>query len=87
MTHLRNYVEGINRWAKLFGDAEIDVNNIDEEAAQRLFQKIDCDLSPENLCCDGELPMAQVKRKAKMLHGAAAELKKMGYASNNCYEI
>ncbi len=83
MRNLKNYVESINRFAKLFGDAEIDVDNIDEEAAQRLFQKIDCDLSPENLCCDGELPMAQVRRKAKMLRGAITELQAMGFTDTS----
>lgn len=87
MRNLKVYVDNVNRWAKLFGDTEINVNNIDEEAAQRLFQKIDGDLSPENLCCDGELSMAQVRRKAKMLRGTIADLEKLGFTPRNCYEI
>ncbi len=88
MKHLRNYVEGINRYAKIFGEGQdIDVNNLNEEMAQMIFNKIDCDLSPENLCCDGEISAAQVRKKAQMLRGAAADLKKLGYAHRNWCEI
>lgn len=82
MKNLKNYVKGINRWAKLFDDAEIDINNMDEEAAQRLFQKLEGDMSPENLTCDGELSSAQVNKKFRMLAGARKELRKLGYAPN-----
>lgn len=89
MKNLKNYVEGINRncWGKLFSDPVIDLNNLTEEVAQRIFSKIDSDLSPENLCCDGELPRAQVNKKYKMLTSAVKELVKLGYTPKNCYEI
>ena len=87
MRNLKKDVESINLMSKLFGVAEIDVHNIDAEEAQRLFEKIDCDLSPENLCCDGELSRAHWRRNNKLLRGAAAELKKLGFAPRNCYEI
>ena len=85
MKNLTVYVEGVNRFATLFGVAEVDVHNMNEEAAQKLFQRIDCDLSPENLCCDGELSPAKVRRKSKLLHGAARELIQMGYTPKDCY--
>jgi hypothetical protein len=32
------------------------------------FQRVACSLSPENLCCDGELPMAQVRKRRTALN-------------------
>lgn len=88
MRNLTKYVEDINRWAAIFGEGrDIDVNNLNEELAHKLFQRLEGDLSPENLCCDGELSISQVRRKAKMLHGAVADLKWLGYTPVNCYEI
>jgi hypothetical protein len=35
---------------------------------------IDAKLSPENLSCDGELPMTQVRARYRALTGAAQDL-------------
>jgi hypothetical protein len=50
-----------------------------QNAADRKYiaQSIDCELSPENLTCDGELPYSQVKARAKQLTTAAKELIKL----------
>jgi len=85
MSHLKEYVEGLNRIAAIFGSDPIDMDNLDNAAAQKIFDLIDCDLSPENLCCDGELPFAQVQKKAKMLNGAKAELIALGF--QHCAEF
>lgn len=44
--------------------------------AQRvvLAQWLSCSLSPENLCCDGELRGAKLQAKARLLHKAKDEL-------------
>lgn len=44
--------------------------------AQRtaLAQRLSCSLSPENLCCDGELRGAKLQAKARLLHKAKDEL-------------
>lgn len=79
MRNLRKYVNGMNRFAALFGDKEINLAHLNNNMAKNLFDKLECDLSPENLCCDGELPAAQVRTKARMLHGAVRELIELGY--------
>lgn len=43
----------------------------------RVAKMIDCDLSPENLSCDGELPRAEVNRRYRELTGAAKDLIKL----------
>jgi len=38
---------------------------------------IDAKLSPENLSCDGELPMSQVRARYRALNSAAQDLVKL----------
>ncbi len=88
MSHLTEYVEGLNRMSAIFKNGEqIDLDNLNNDTAQRIFNSIEGDLSPENLTCDGELPFAQVQRKAKMLNGAAAELMAMGYRAEDPFDL
>ena len=80
MSYLKNYVDQRNRVSALFNEPDpINIANMNQHDANRLFDLIECDLSPENLCCDGELPFAAVKRKADMLNGARAELVALGF--------
>ena len=70
---LENYVDGINRWGKLFGNKPLSLLNAADR--QKVADRIDADLSPENLTCDGELPRSQVQARYKMLTRCAQELK------------
>lgn len=70
--NLTKYVEDRNAFAKLFKDAPLSINSPKDRKTIR--QLIECDLSPENLCCDGELPAAQVRVKARFLNAALNEL-------------
>jgi len=75
MLALNNYVAQKNSWCKIFGSKPLDLNNLQDRKA--IAQSIDADLSPENLCCDGELPRSQVQAKYKRLTQCAAQLKKL----------
>jgi hypothetical protein len=44
---------------------------------KRIAESIDCDLSPENLTCDGEISRAEVNRRYRNLTAAAQELIKL----------
>ena len=70
---LEQYVDGINRWGKLFGNKPLSLLNAADR--QKVADRIDADLSPENLTCDGELPRSQVQARYKMLTRCAQELK------------
>jgi len=65
--NLAQYIARQNFMSKLFGTPAIDPNNIKPADARRLLDSIEADLSPENLCCDGEISGAEVRRKAKFL--------------------
>ncbi len=75
MKTLQTYVERENKFAALFNRSPLDLNNAADR--QRLAQKIDAALSPENLTCDGELPPAEVQRRYKELTMVAKQLIKL----------
>ncbi len=82
MKNIKKYIDqpiGINFWRGREGKPLVDADNLTNEDAQDLFNQLDGELSPENLCCDGELPMAQVRKKARMLHAAGKDLLAAGF--------
>lgn len=70
---IEQYVERKNSFAKLFGSKPLSLLNAEDR--QKIADSIDCELSPENLTCDGELSRAEVNARYKFLTRAAAELK------------
>jgi hypothetical protein len=73
MQNLQQYVDQKNAWETLFGHPALDLNVAQDRV--RIANAIDCDLSPENLSCDGELSIAQVRARYQTLTKAADELK------------
>jgi hypothetical protein len=72
MKELNAYVKQQNSWNAIFKSRQYDLSNSADR--QALAQKIDSDLSPENLSCDGELPRSQVQAKYRMLTKVAGQL-------------
>ena len=76
--HLRSYIESRNALLAFFrGSHPIDPDNISYQDARDLLEAVECDLSPENLCCDGELRGRALQQKAARLHGAKAALEEL----------
>jgi hypothetical protein len=75
MKALEQYVEQKNSWGKLFGSKALSLDNAKDR--QAIASSIDSDLSPENLSCDGELPMSTVRARYTQLTRAAAQLQKL----------
>ena len=73
MKALNRYVKEQNQWGSLFGRKPIDL--ADPADRQRLANRIDNEVSPENLSCDGELPRHVVMAKYKRLIDVARELR------------
>ena len=76
MKALNAFLAQENQWASIFG------NHTAYEVAtaagrRRVAEMIDCKLSPENLSCDGELPMSQVRARYRALTSAAQDLIKL----------
>lgn len=75
MKNIKQYVDQKNAWETLFGHKGLDLNNPADR--QRIANSIDCDLSPENLTCDGEMSRSAVQQRYTFLTKAAKELKAM----------
>jgi hypothetical protein len=69
---IEQYVEQMNSWGKLTGGKPLSLLNSQDR--QRIAQRIDCELSPENLTCDGELSRAEVQKRYQYLTRCAEEL-------------
>ena len=80
MKNLRTVINTENSLQALFGQGEpIDIDNLDQKDADLLFQRLDSNLSPEVLTCDGERPVSQQRTLYKQYTHAIAELKALGF--------
>lgn len=78
MSELQSYINRKNSWASLVKSGKTyDINNLSADDKKELADCIDCDLSPENLTCDGERPRQEVEHIAKHLYAALMELESM----------
>jgi len=78
---LQSFLDQENRVAKLFGGKEypMNVRALTQAQADELFQKLDANMSPENLHMDGEITAAQARKRARLFTGAYEDLKKLGF--------
>lgn len=70
---LTNYVEQLNSWNAIFNKPGIEFP-LDAQSAQAIGSKIDGELSPENLHCDGEISASQAMQKYNFLTSVLDEL-------------
>ena len=76
VSNLTAFVDKENAFASIFRAPQLSLQNAQDR--QRIAQRIDAQLSPENLSCDGELSRAEVNRKYRLLQAAAKELLALG---------
>jgi len=74
---LLRFIEEHNTMARLFNCQEIDPNALTRNDRIQLKEKLECELSPENLTCDGELSNAEVRVKSIYLNRVSDELAKV----------
>ena len=75
MSALKTYLDRKNAYATIFGAKALTLDSATDR--QKIADSIDCDLSPENLTCDGELPRSLVQARYNELTKAARELQKL----------
>jgi hypothetical protein len=75
MKELKALVAQHNAWDAIFGSPALDLNKAADR--QKIADKIDSALSPENLSCDGELAAGQVRARYRALTKAAEQLQKL----------
>ena len=70
---LQNYVDRMNKWSAIFSHPEVTFP-LDACSAQAIGSKIDGELSPENLHCDGEISAREAQKKYNFLTAVLDEL-------------
>ena len=75
MQELKNLLEHKNSWQRAFGKKPYTV--LTQAGRKDILDMIECDLSPENLTCDGEAPRSEVKRRYNELTNAKNQLLKL----------
>ena len=80
MKNLKAYVESKNQWNALFGTAPMTFP-LSQSNANSLMDSIACELSPENLHCDGEASVTHVRAKTRQLNSVRNDLET--YCLNN----
>ena len=75
MKALQKYIDQKNQWNAIFKGEQFEIQTA--KGRQRLADRIDADLSPENLTCDGELPRSVVQAKYRELTTVARQLKQL----------
>jgi hypothetical protein len=78
---LEQYVAQYNSWNRIFDKSHVDINinNITKDQAHSLVMRLDSEMSPENLHCDGELTHSQVQTKYDHLMGVWQDLRHLYY--------
>jgi hypothetical protein len=78
--HLNDYVEQRNSWMAIFDKESINFP-LTQQGVDAIIDRLDGDLSPENLHCDGEISPAQAQAKYNFYSLVARELE--DYCSAN----
>ena len=65
MKELTEYLDRANQLNRFFKQADLDLNN--PQHRRQLADRLESDLSPENLTCDGELARSEVDRRYRYL--------------------
>ena len=86
MKALQAYIDQKNKWNAIFKGPQYEIATA--QGRQRVAQAIDCELSPENLTCDGELSRSQVQARYRALTAVAKELARLDpEAAKAIYEL
>lgn len=75
MKELNEFVARENKWSAIFGNKPLSLSSAADRV--KIAQSIDCQLSPENISCDGEISRAEANRKFRFLSKAGHQLKQL----------
>ena len=62
MKNLQAYIDQMNMWGSFFNSPQINFP-LSQVQVNDIANKLDADLSPENLHCDGEISRTQAQNK------------------------
>jgi len=80
--HLKKFIKDHNAFEAIFpggGTYPEDPKQLTNEHAQKIFGRLDSNLSPEALTSDGEASRAQIKSRHTLYTGAIKDLESLGF--------
>jgi hypothetical protein len=74
---LHQYLDQENRWASIFDKSHVDIhiNTMTQKQGDQIIARLDSQMSPENLHCDGEISHSQARAKYDYYMGVWEDLK------------
>ena len=72
---LKAFIEQENQWRSIVHKGKNLLTLDTPEGRQEIANQIDAQLSPENLSCDGELSLTQIRARYSRLVSVAKQLK------------
>ena len=84
MRALKKYVDQRNQWQSFFGGSKITFP-LSQKDINDIASSLDCDLSPENLHCDGEISVAEANAKGNRLMHVVDDLE--AYCTKNGFNM
>ena len=73
--HLQSYLDKKNFWrVQIDKKAPYTIDTLTRVEAESLMSSLECDLSPENVSCDGELSRSEVQARMREYLGAMKAL-------------
>ena len=81
MKALNEYVNEMNRWESYTTKTPNYTFPLSQKMVDKIGSSLDCDLSPENLHCDGEISMSEADQKYRFYERVYRDLEK--YCLNN----
>ena len=80
MKNLQAYIDQMNNWGSFFNSPQINFP-LSQVQVNDIANKLDADLSPENLHRDGEISQTEANRKYRFYSNVYSELEQ--YCLNN----
>jgi hypothetical protein len=84
---VKQYMTDTNYYRVIFNQPMMDSNDLSWDDVIDLSERVERDLSPENLTCDGEIPYAQVMPRARFLNAVRDELDEMNQRFQIDFEL
>ena len=85
MKALKKYIDQRNHWGAFFQQTPINFNKMNQADINSIAEALDCDLSPENLHCDGEISVAEANAKGNRLMHVVDDLE--AYCTKNGFNM
>ena len=82
---LGDYIEQANRWTAIFNPRAGIEFPLTQNSVNQIVDRLNGDLSPENLHCDGEITASQARAKYQFYKTVAAELE--AYCKQNALHM